>query len=215
MSFVFRSWRLAWARWVVCEVLIVGQAAAVHRLRGLDKGLALGQHEIYQSGTKRLSTQLLAAFGHHQTHSYSCPWLLDKRPASSLFRQKQPPAQAQRLEQRANARRHDLARHCADTCFMAFAVSMLMPGIDPHGFGLPGALKTQAAIELHGSAIGHRPPASVNGSPGSGRAELASFDDRCPDADTPDEPAGGESTRPDDRPRSHCRYPQDFPPHGR
>lgn len=31
-----------------------------------------------------------------------------------------------------------------------------MPGIDPHGFGLACTLKTQAAIELHGSAIGHQ-----------------------------------------------------------
>lgn len=31
-----------------------------------------------------------------------------------------------------------------------------MPGIDPHGFGLAGALKTQAAIELHGPAIRHQ-----------------------------------------------------------
>ena len=31
-----------------------------------------------------------------------------------------------------------------------------MPGIDPHGFGLACALKAQAAIELHGSAICHQ-----------------------------------------------------------
>lgn len=30
---------------------------------------------------------------------------------------------------------------------------MVMPGIDPHGFGLPCALKAQAAVEIHGLAI--------------------------------------------------------------